>query len=407
MSLYVNAQDATKLFSAYSDRIFQIRIIEKSSGKQATIGSGFLISSGGLIVSNFHVVSEFVHHPDRYRIEYANHAGQEGVLTLQDIDVINDLSLLRLETSDAPYLNLASALPPHGEPIYSLGNPHDLGLTVVPGTFNGITSHSIYERIHVSAAINSGMSGGPTLNSEGEVIGVNVASSGNQVGFLVPLHRLRAFIEGADDTPVPQSQLDEHIRQQLQANQAHVFGDILQRTWQITSFGEARVPSEIAPHIRCWGQNENDPEIRYSHSTTYCRDEENIFLSSHFNSGVMLYRFDWFETNELNRFQFYHLLQTRISRATADNYASKEDVTNYKCHDGFITAAAEHSEIILRASYCAREYKKYPGLYDVLYLALSGQDNDKSLLSYFSLSGVSQDIATQFTRKFISSITWN
>ena len=53
-----SAQDAKSLFSEYNDRIYQIRIIERSTGKQAGLGSGFLVSADGRIVTNYHVINE-------------------------------------------------------------------------------------------------------------------------------------------------------------------------------------------------------------------------------------------------------------------------------------------------------------------------------------------------------------
>ncbi len=402
------AQDAKKLFGEYNNRIYQIRIIELASGKQASIGSGFQITEDGLVISNFHVVADYVHHPERYRIVYANHQGENGDVTLINIDVVNDLSLLKITQTSTDYIQLASSLPAHGDPIYSLGNPHDLGLTVVPGTFNGITTYSAYEHIHISAAINAGMSGGPTLNAAGEIIGVNVASSGNQVGFLIPLHRLRSFVLSSADVPIDSAAHQALMGQQLVQHQQQNIGNLLAQDWNIRAFGEANIPNEIASFIRCWGFTEDDPEIKYTHATSYCREEEKIYISSQFNTGVILYRFDWFETSQLNSIQFYNVLKSKISNATADNVANKENVTDYKCHDGFIkTSASQLSPVTTKAAYCARSYKKYPGLYDVLYLGITVDQDHKALLSYFTLSGVSQEMSTQFTKKFISSISWN
>ena len=79
--------------------------------------------------------------------------------------------------------------------IYSLGNPHDLGMILVPGTYNGLQKYSFYPRIHFTGAVNAGMSGGPTVDAAGKVVGVNVASAGNQLGFLVPADALQALLQ--------------------------------------------------------------------------------------------------------------------------------------------------------------------------------------------------------------------
>ena len=62
--------DANRLYGSHKDAIYQVRIIEKSSGNKASIGSGFQISADGLVASNYHVVAEAVKKPDGYLIEY-------------------------------------------------------------------------------------------------------------------------------------------------------------------------------------------------------------------------------------------------------------------------------------------------------------------------------------------------
>lgn len=402
------SQGAKELFHDYSDRIYQIRIIELSSDKQAAIGSGFQISKDGLVISNFHVIAEYAHNPQRYRIEYVNNLGEQADLQLINIDVINDLALLKIDKPVTGSIEVASQLPANGEAIYSLGNPHDLGLTVVPGTFNGITSYSIYERIHVSGALNAGMSGGPTLNAQGEVIGVNVASSGNQIGFLVPLHRLQKFINTSGEIPISSEAIESTIGEQLHNNQTKVIDNLLAQEWSLSHFGNTLIPNEIANHIRCWGYTDKGENIKYKHATSYCRDDDSIFISGQFSSGVILYRFDWFETEQLNRFQFYNMLENKITNASADNRAGEEDVRDYICNNDFVKGdASGQSLITTKVAYCAREYKKYPGLFDVFYIGVSAHLNNKSLISYFTLSGVSEPKATAFADKFMTSITWN
>ena len=114
--------------------------------------------------------------------------------------MVNDLALVRATDLAADDdCRLALAEPPIGVPVFALGNPLDLGLTVVPGTYNGINLTSYHPRVHFTGSLNSGMSGGPTLSESGQVIGINVSTAGNQVSFLVPvaaLHKLIAEYQG-------------------------------------------------------------------------------------------------------------------------------------------------------------------------------------------------------------------
>ncbi len=401
------AQDATALFSEYSNRIHQVRIIDRLSGKQAGLGSGFLINAEGLLVTNYHVVSEYTDHPERYDVEFVRLDGEKGPLSLVKVDVVNDLALLRLDQAPGYFIELATTLPAHGESIYSIGNPHDLGWTVVPGTYNGITAHSLYERIHFSGSVNPGMSGGPVLNQAGQVIGVNVATAGNQLSFLVPLNRLNEFIAQPSPEAIELESLDTAIATQLKANQAEVIGHLVNSAWETADFGDALVPGDMAPYLSCWGFSDDDPEIRYSHSATTCNSEEQIYLSHDFGTGNVAYQFNWLETNELNTMQFYNLYQEKISNAYPDNDAEKEDVTEFECHDDFIRSQSLSNKLVVtKAAYCVREYKRYRGLYDVLFLAASAHATKRALISHFTIAGVDQALAQKFLRKFIASVQW-
>ncbi|HJP35998.1 MAG TPA: serine protease [Gammaproteobacteria bacterium] len=401
------ANDARTLFSEYSDRIYQVRILDRSSGKQAGLGSGFLISADGEFVTNYHVIAEYANHPKRYSIEFVRHNGEKGSLSLINLDVVNDLALLRLDDAPGYYLRLAAGLPAQGESIYSIGNPHDLGWTVIPGTYNGIAAYSVYERIHFSGSVNPGMSGGPVLNAAGRVIGVNVATAGNQLSFLVPLNRLAAFVARSARTAVDVGEIDTVVAKQLKANQREVIGALVRSPWEAANFGDAVVPSELAAHIRCWGFSDDDPEIRYAHSATSCNSEEQIYLSSEFNTGNVAYQFNWLETDELNTLQFYNMYKEKIANAYPDNDAGKEDVTRFVCHEDFVRSRSlGDRQVVTKSAFCVREYRRYRGLYDVLFFGASVHRNKSALISHFTLAGVEQGLALDFARKFVANVQW-
>ena len=169
-SIAHSQQTAQNLFGQHRTALYQIKIIELESGNKSSIGSGFQIDTSGNVVTNYHVVSEYVYNPDKFRIEYLAHDGSQGDLQLVDVDVVNDLALVRkvvLSKQESAF-PIAHSLPKQGSAIYSLGNPHDLGMIVVPGTFNGLKKSSFYQRIHFTGSINPGMSGGPVVNELGE-----------------------------------------------------------------------------------------------------------------------------------------------------------------------------------------------------------------------------------------------
>ena len=173
---------ADRVYASARPRLLQIRTLLESAGRQASLGSGFLISADGLAITNYHVVSQYALEPATYRLEYAAPDGSHGTLKLRAIDVVDDLAVVQLEALDdklgRPFFDFnVRALDgtlPKGQRIYSMGNPLDLGFTIVDGTYNGRVERSYNERIHFSGAINPGMSGGPVVTADGEIVGVNV-----------------------------------------------------------------------------------------------------------------------------------------------------------------------------------------------------------------------------------------
>jgi len=191
---------AERVYEMAKPRILQIRTLLQAAGRQSSIGSGFLVSAEGLAITNYHVVSQLALDPRTYRLEYLAPDGAKGPLQLLSIDVANDLAVVRVDRAGLPFFDfdpraLAGQLP-KGERIYAMGNPLDLGFTIIEGTYNGLVDRSYDERIHFSGAINPGMSGGPVTAADGRIVGVNVAKrlDGEQVGFLVPARHAAALI---------------------------------------------------------------------------------------------------------------------------------------------------------------------------------------------------------------------
>jgi S1-C subfamily serine protease len=129
-----------------------------------------------------------------FYISYTGKDGQAGELKLLGLDVVRDLALLGAEQRVGEPIRM-SPLPPRGAPIFAMGNPLDLGLSIAVGTNGGILNQTDDSRILFSGSLNPGMSGGPTFNDQGEAIGINVATARNDISFIVPSRFLTDLIE--------------------------------------------------------------------------------------------------------------------------------------------------------------------------------------------------------------------
>ena len=105
-------EKAEEIFAQLTPSLYQIKLIDKASGEKSSIGSGFQISPGGIIATNYHVISSYARHPEKYRIEYLDHQGNTAPVTLVSVDVINDLALVKRHVeTDMPYFKLSDKKP--------------------------------------------------------------------------------------------------------------------------------------------------------------------------------------------------------------------------------------------------------------------------------------------------------
>jgi len=164
--------------------------------KVPSLGSGFVISSDGYIVTNNHVIEDV----DSIKVAFKD--GSEYEAEIVGRDPKTDIALIRIE-ADKPLFALplgdSESVRP-GEWVVAIGNPFGLEHTVTAGIVSAkhrfIGQGSYDDFIQTDAAINPGNSGGPLINLAGEVIGINSAikPSANTIGFAVPIQMAKEVL---------------------------------------------------------------------------------------------------------------------------------------------------------------------------------------------------------------------
>ncbi len=394
---------ADTLFENFSQSIFKVRIVDISSGSQSSIGTGFLVDDGSLLATNFHVISSLINKPEQYRAEIEL-SGKVYTLEVVSFDVVHDLAILKSSTQEILGQPLALSLESlnKGHSLYSIGNPHNIGMTVVEGTYNGLVEHRFIDSIHFSGSINSGMSGGPTITNRGNVIGINVATMGDQVGFLVPADKLDALLSRFDT----HKNLDHHdlISQQLVNFSEQAIDKLLQKPWPSEAMVNAKVAGQISDSLSCWGDSHNNKENGLKTTSKGCRNQDSIYINRHFTVGSIEYEYRHFSADSWNSFSFYEYVNQITSGATAGNRTNKDDANNYICQNSVI--AATEKSFAKKMSYCVRSYKNIKNLYDTFYIATSIDQSNEAIMEHFTLSGVTEISAHRFLDRFMESASW-
>jgi serine protease Do len=392
---------ANELFSAYQERVFQIRVIDNSSGKKSAIGSGFLISGNGLFATNYHVVSDVVIEPKRYRIEYVAFDGRTGPLRIRDIDVVHDCAIVASDSIHTPAFALNLNSLQKGSRIFAMGNPLDLGMTIIEGTYSGLIEGSLYEKIHFSGSLNPGMSGGPTLDASGAVIGVNVATAGEEISFLVPVKYLQKLLDTVARRPDSATlRFTERIECELYENQERYIGKLLASEWKQDTLGRCLVPREMGNIFKCWGETQHDTSVLYTVSSVNCSNNDDIYLSSEFTTGAIEFNYHWYETTRLGSERFYRVLQRQFADAEVPNYEAKNDLEEPACNTRFVSIAGAE----WKTSMCTWRYKKYRRLYDVVLKMALVNLPLQSMLIELKLLGISKTSARAFCKKFMEAL---
>jgi S1-C subfamily serine protease len=403
---------AERVYDYARPRIVQIRTLLATAGRQSSIGSGFTVSADGYVITNYHVVSRFALDPRTYRLEFLAPDGGKGPLELLAFDVAHDLAVVRIARTDLPFMQFdARALGgslPKGERIYAMGNPLDLGFTIVEGTYNGLVDKSYDERIHFSGSINPGMSGGPVAAADGSVVGVNVAKrvDGEQVGFLVPARYAAQLLERARKGPaIAIDKAREEVGRQLDAWQAAFYDSLKAGGFRSATIGPYRGLESASPWFTCWAQTNADaiPPPRTAINTTRCTSDTGIFVSDRILTGRVDLALGYYKAVDLNAFQFAKELSQR-SGGGVDPRGGKR-LTTQECRDDFVAGDAS-GRPPLRATWCMRAYREFEGIYDVKLLALTQDRDREALLASLTMQGVSHANAVALGRRFLESIEW-
>jgi serine protease Do len=181
------------------------------------LGSGFIVSADGYVVTNNHVVEK-----GGKEVTVTLDSGKELKAKVIGTDPKTDLALLKInEGGDYPYVKFAKELPRIGDWVLAIGNPFGLGGTVTAGIVSAegrdIGSGPYDQFIQIDAPINKGNSGGPTFNLKGEVVGVNTAifsPSGGSVGlgFAIPAQTVDMVVDALQHGGVKRGYLGVQIQ---------------------------------------------------------------------------------------------------------------------------------------------------------------------------------------------------
>lgn len=185
-------------------------IFSKSQENELGLGTGFIVSENGYIISNAHVAGEKF---SRCYVTLENGINYDGKVVWSDSNL--DLAVVKIEAKNLPCVVLGDSSKIRvGETVYAIGNPigYEFRRTVTSGIISAKNrtikidekdkSSYMTDLIQTDATINPGNSGGPLIYPNGDVIGINTVkiSSAEGIGFAIPINIIKQIIQSYKDT---------------------------------------------------------------------------------------------------------------------------------------------------------------------------------------------------------------
>ncbi|MDC1221215.1 serine protease [Salibacteraceae bacterium] len=204
LSLFLSAiaissfsQDATGI---YNKTVGSTVTIETNNG----LGSGFFVAPN-IIATNYHVI-EGATEASCYLNNTITKYKIEGYLAA---DQSVDLILLKVPSLNKPALPMAPEAVTPGQQVYVIGSPKGLPATISDGIVSGMRDFAGYKLIQMTAPISPGSSGGPVMNSKGQLIGISVSqlTEGQNLNFAIPKSYLELLMQFKKDEAIPISTL--------------------------------------------------------------------------------------------------------------------------------------------------------------------------------------------------------
>lgn len=398
---------AENVYQKVRPAVFQIKTAVNADAPKASYGTGFAISANGELITNFHVVASTIHKDKDYKLFLVD--GDENLpLKILAVDVVHDLALVQVEKKFKDYIKLSPKMPKQGEKIFPVGLPEDLNMSLSEGLYNDILSHGPYRKIHMSAPLNSGMSGGPTVNAKAEVVGVNVSVKffSQNLSFSVPIEFVEKIIAKANsqsDAPSLDA-IHKDIEKQLLEVDKQLVADY-QKTSSKQENLDGWAISSKEDFLKCWQVDRNHDQKKYLATSKQCYLQGAAYLHESNYAGTYSISYQTYTSKKLNWLQMFRIADSYFSSYSANRYLGDSGknylLTNYECD--YQRVKNEHGIQIL-VNYCIQGYLDYPNIRNLFLKLFAPHNSERILAMSVSFRGIDKNSIGQLLENSINRV---
>jgi len=424
LSLLTNLNASTSNYLAsqvYSDlerKVFQVKTALSKDAPKSSYGTGFVVAIDGKIITNYHVVSRSLEKYNTYQI-YVDVEGEMFEAKILEIDIIHDLALLKIDKKLDNSLKIRMQNIKIGERIFSMGIPKDLGLSITEGIYNGIKKNGLYENIHMSNPLNAGMSGGPVIDSKGELVGVNVSIllKSQNISFAVTSKSVKRILDkynsrGKDVVQYSNKNdkaVDSEIEKQLLNAQESLTTDFMNTAKKSKKEGlwSYTKPSK---ELTCWQVDNSDKDKNlYHEKKEICYVPSSSHVKHDLYGGTYELKYSIMSTDKLSLVKFYNYVNSvyngeQMIESLYINFFANDNYTKYECDKDIVFNT---KDIPFKINYCVKAYVNYKGIYDVDFKAVTLLKDKNALFLRLTLRGFTSNNINQFIQTLLNDIRFS
>jgi serine protease Do len=401
--------DNPELYSHTKPYVFQVKTSQNANSSKASYGTGFVVHNDGLLITNYHVISTIVQDKlNRYKI-YVVDKENSYQAEIIDFSVINDLALIKINRKFNDSMKLSFDSPQRGEKIFSIGLPKDLNMSIVEGTFNGEIKRGIYERLLMSTPVNSGMSGGPSINKKGTVVGINVSilRDSENISFSVPSKKALELLNKHNTTGkvLKRSEYDLHIEKQLKSIEHSLLKSMRTNLSKSKIVGGFQIAAP-SKDLKCWTANDKSRKNTFKYYKQSCRLKSSAYIKRRLYSGTYNLSYTTLHNIKRNKLQFssamkYYLNSYQESSNSRYSKTFREELTKFSCEEDIWV---NNNNISFKVTYCLNTYLRYKNIYKLFFKAATIKNDSKGLVVKLSADGFTKDGVLEFIKYHMNSI---
>lgn len=361
-----------------------------------------MVDRDGLLITNYHVIADSIWKSTKNKIfiEVDNKSLPAEILK---VDFVNDLALIKVPYKFSSQIQIAKHAPDHGDEIYSMGLPEDINWTVIEGIYNGVANLGPYELIHMSSGLNSGMSGGPTVNGSNELVAVNVSTQreSQQISFGVPVKFVSLMLKDYKSVSPTIDELLVQLTDQVLSLQESMTLDLLSGFEKSKTLENVRLP-QFPKNIRCWGSGSEDKKAsKFSYITESCDVDKNVSLGDSQYTGSFDISFHIVKREKLSWLSWIKQKSSHWYMPGIVSYFDSDSKINFskpECYREVVRVGEEDRTIAL----CVQKLLPYSGIYDG-YINLHVPVGDESFInSQVTLAGFSHSNIKKITKALLT-----